>query len=96
MAPEIVKQERVNMMCDVFSYSMVVWELIEHKVPFHDLPSDVMASMRIIDGHRPPFISNWPDYLVRLTEDGWSDDAHDRPSFPEIITSLENKVYFKY
>ena len=96
MAPEIVKQEKVNMMCDVFSFSMVVWELMEHKVPFHDLPSDILASMRIIEGQRPPIASEWPDYLVRLTVSGWSDNPYERPSFADIITSLENRVYFRH
>jgi serine/threonine protein kinase len=95
MAPEIVKRERINNKCDVFSFSMVVWELMENKVPFYEYVSDVMASMRIIEGERPPITAKWPDYLARLTQDSWSPDSHYRPSFSEIITSLENKVYFR-
>ena len=95
MAPEVAKENVISMMCDVFSFSMVVWapELIEHEVPFHD-STELMASMNIVNGKRPHFVSVWPKYLAHLVEMGWSQDPHDRPSFADIVTSLENEVYF--
>ena len=93
MAPEVANEDAISKMCDVFSFSMVVWELMEHKVPFHEL-KERMASKRIDNGERPP-INNWPDYLAELTKAGWSADPHNRPTFAEIITSLENKIYFR-
>ncbi|CAI8010873.1 Serine/threonine-protein kinase STY46 [Geodia barretti] len=95
MAPEIADGKKVNMMCDVFSFFMVVWELMEHKVPFHN-ETDIKASMCIINGVRPPFTYQWPEYLEKLTEVGWSENSYDRPTFAEIITSLENKIYFRH
>lgn len=94
MAPEVANEDAISKMCDVFSFSMVVWELMEHKVPFHGT-GDIKASMKIIEGERPPISPLWPRFLADLTEAGWSADPHDRPSFPEIVTSLENNVYFR-
>jgi serine/threonine protein kinase len=94
MAPEVANEDAISMMCDVFSFCMVVWELIEHEVPFHD-SKEFKASMRIVSGERPPFLSIWPDYLANLVEAGWSHHPHDRPSFTDIVTSLENEVYFR-
>ena len=95
MAPEIVGGKKISMMCDVFSFSMVVWELMEHKLPFYN-EADIVASMRMLKGERPQFTYEWPEYLVRLTEVGWSENPHDRPTFTEIITSLENQIYFRH
>ena len=95
MAPEVAKEEPVNKKCDVFSFSLVVWELMEHKIPFHDARNDLMASIAIMDGKRPPITSAWPDYLSALTKQGWSQNSQDRPSFADIVTSLDNKMYFK-
>ena len=94
MAPEVANEDAVCKMCDVFSFSMVVWELMEHKVPFHD-SKELRASMRIVNGERPRFLSPWPKYLTDLIEAGWSHNPHDRPSFADIVTSLENEVYFR-
>ena len=94
MAPEVVKEEEVNKKCDVFSFSLVVWELMEHKIPFHDSANDLMASIAIIGGNRPPISSGWPDYLSALTKQGWLQNPQARPSFADIVTSLDNKVYF--
>ena len=95
MAPEVAKEEPINKKCDVFSFSLVVWELMEYKIPFHDARNDLMASIAIMDGKRPLFTSAWPDYLSALTKQGWSQNPQDRPSFADIVTSLENKMYFK-
>ena len=94
MAPEVANEDAISMMCDVFSFSMVVWELIEHNVPFHD-STDFKASKRIDSGERPPFLSAWPKYLADLIEAGWSHNPHDRPTFLDILNSLENEVYFR-
>ena len=95
MAPEVANGEPINKKCDVFSFSLVVWELMEHKIPFHDARTGLMASMAIIGGKRPPITSEWPDYLSALTKQGWSQNPQDRPSFADIVTSLDNKMYFK-
>ncbi|CAI8016918.1 Serine/threonine-protein kinase STY17 [Geodia barretti] len=95
MAPEIVSGKKINMMCDVFSFSMVVWELMEHKVPFHR-EADLVASMRILKGERPQFTNNWPEYLAKLVKVGWSENPYYRPTFADIITSLEHQIYFRH
>ena len=95
MAPEVVEKKPTNKSCDVFSFAMVVWELIEQKLPFHDCPSEVVASHRIISGKRPPFIAEWPKFLSDLIQVCWSQNPRDRPHFTDIVTSLENEVYFR-
>ncbi|XP_003383207.1 PREDICTED: mitogen-activated protein kinase kinase kinase MLT-like [Amphimedon queenslandica] len=37
MAPEVIKQERVTAACDVFSYSVVLWEILTSEIPFKGL-----------------------------------------------------------
>ena len=95
MAPEVAKSDPINKKCDVFSFSLVVWELIEHKVPYHHYVSGYKVLNAIIRGERPPITSAWPDYLSALTKQGWSENPKDRPSFSDIVTSLNHKMYFK-
>ena len=95
MAPEVAQNKPVNKQCDVFSFSLIVWEMMECKMPYHDAPSDVLAAMAIINGERPPISAKWPDYLSSLTQACWAAASNDRPTFSDIITSLENKTYFR-
>ena len=96
MAPEIADGKKANIMCDVFSYAMVVWELMEHKVPFYYQKADIKASMCILNGERPTFTFQWPEYLRDVVESSWSQDMYHRPSFAEIIISLKHKTYFRF
>ena len=95
MAPEVINDDAINKQCDVFSFALVVWELMEHNIPFPEARTDVRASFSIINGERPPISASWPDYLSSLTQACWADSPYDRPTFSDIITSLENRTFFK-
>ena len=95
MAPEVARDDAINKQCDVFSFSLVIWELMEHNIPYPKARTDVMASMAILNGERPPIGANWPKYLSSLTQACWADSPSDRPIFSDIIASLENEMYFK-
>jgi len=95
MAPEVARNDAINKQCDVFSFSLIVWEMMEQKIPYGNAPSDIMASVAIMSGERPPISASWPDYLSSLTQACWADSPNDRPTFSDIVTSLENKVYFR-
>ena len=48
MAPKVAEDKAINKKCDVFSFSLVVWELMEHKIPFHDIRNKLNASIAIM------------------------------------------------
>eukprot|EP00965_Chrysotila_dentata_P171534 5661057-Pleurochrysis_carterae.AAC.1 len=37
MAPEVLRHERYDKSCDVYSYAIVCWEMLTYQVPFADL-----------------------------------------------------------
>ena len=43
---QILRGEHASFPCDVFSYGMVMWELLEHKEPFEN-DSEVDAATKI-------------------------------------------------
>ena len=84
MAPEVAEDKAINKKCDVFSFSLMVWELMEHKIPFHDIRNKLKASIAIMDDKRPPISSAWPDYLSALTKQGHKI----RKTAPHLLISL--------
>ena len=53
MAPEVVNHEQYSRPADVFSYSMILFELLTHEIPFSDLPPVLAASAIGVGKQRP-------------------------------------------
>lgn len=89
MAPEVFKHRKYDKKVDVFSFAMILYEMLEGDPPLsHYEPYE--AAKYVADGHRPMFRAKGylPD-LKELTEQCWAADMNKRPSFLEILKKLE-------
>ncbi|XP_072971227.1 serine/threonine-protein kinase VIK-like [Typha angustifolia] len=89
MAPEVFKHRKYDKKVDVFSFAMILYEMIEGDPPFsnHE-PYD--AAKYVAEGHRPTFRAKGHILeLKELTEKCWAADMNERPSFLEILKKLE-------
>ncbi|XP_072962959.1 uncharacterized protein [Typha angustifolia] len=99
-APEVLEQEqsaaaadpgsfKCTEKADVYSFSMVCFELLTGKIPFEDnhLQGDKM-SKNIRAGERPLFPFQSPKYLASLTKKCWHADPSQRPTFSSICRIL--------
>jgi len=93
MAPEVAFGGDVNQKCDTYSFAMVLWELMEHQVPFGDAPNGLVAAVMAKEGQRPPIGDHWPKFLVKLVQDCWAKSPYDRPAFEVIIRAINTKNY---
>ena len=88
MAPEVLDSSPYNEKADVYSYGVVLWELLTQDEPFRGIAP--MQIMRLIDrGERPPFPANAHPAYRNLVEACWAGDPDTRPTFDEIIERLE-------
>lgn len=94
-APEVLSHEnasagiRCTEKADVYSFSMICFELLTGKVPFEDnhLHGEKM-SKNIRATERPLFPFQSPKYLTLLTKKCWQHDPAQRPSFSSICRIL--------
>lgn len=91
MAPEIARGAQLNKKCDVYSFAMVLWELVEHQIPFFEEIEEMQVSMKAMRGVRPSIGKTWPEYLADLVQVCWDNDPQKRPKFTDIIQSLNSK-----
>ncbi|KAH8976295.1 hypothetical protein BDL97_01G206600 [Sphagnum fallax] len=88
-APEVFEveenREKYTKSADVYSFSMVCFEVLTGAVPFKDKPLGTLLQS-ICDGVRPqlPDVDYCPDYLSALIEKCWATNALERPQFPII------------
>ncbi|XP_058112862.1 uncharacterized protein LOC131255924 [Magnolia sinica] len=90
MAPELLtsKSGMVTEKVDVYSFGIVMWELLTGEEPYTDMRSEEIIA-GIIKGDLRPEIPNWCDPAWRsLMERCWSSDPDSRPSFSEIAKEL--------
>lgn len=89
MAPEVFKHRKYDKKVDVFSFGMILYEMIEGEPPLASY-EPYEAARYVADGHRPSIKSKGfvPD-LRELTEECWAADMNQRPSFLEILKRLE-------
>lgn len=89
MAPEFIQAVQYNNKVDVFSYSMILWEMLTRVVPYENLNA-AQAICQIIMGRMPPIPESTPEPLARLILAGWERNPDDRPTFDVIAQSFKS------
>ena len=95
MAPEILAgvEASINKMCDVFSYGMVVYEIISRKVPYDDISTSTLVGSAVLQGKRPPVPTTLPPFLRPLLKDCWKEEPNQWPQFEVIVLTIQTESY---
>ncbi|MEW5311348.1 MAG: hypothetical protein WDW38_003069 [Sanguina aurantia] len=104
LAPEVLQAGQSTKEGDVFSFSIIMWEIITWKLPFED-----METLQIIIKHARgvlrPVIPDQADLMalptglnlqpyLKLMEDCWSQDPAARPTFGEVATRMSALLHW--
>ncbi|GAU24935.1 hypothetical protein TSUD_311700 [Trifolium subterraneum] len=88
MAPEVIEHKPYDQKADVFSFAIVLWELLTGKLPYEHL-SPLQAAVGVVHkGLRPKIPRHTHPKLVELLQWCWHQDPSLRPNFSEIQESL--------
>lgn len=67
MAPEVFEGSKYTEKCDVFSWGIILWEVLTRKKPFDDIGASAFRIMWAVHmGQRPPLIEGCPKPLEDL------------------------------
>ncbi|GIL50268.1 hypothetical protein Vafri_6477 [Volvox africanus] len=93
MAPEVIEHKPYDEKADVFSFGIVLWELLTCKVPYMDM-TPLQAAVGVVQkGLRPAIPPNCPLPLAELMGMCWTGDPAQRPSFRDLTPRLHS-LYF--
>lgn len=90
MAPEMIKEKHHTRKVDVYSFGIVLWELLTALTPFDSMTPEQAAFAVCQKNARPPLPSTCPVAFRRLIKRCWSSNPNKRPHFDEIVDILED------
>ena len=88
MAPEVARREGYHRSADVYSFAMVLFELLTHQVPFSERPAMQAAAAVALHGVRPPLPTRTPPAIASIVTACWAAKPSQRPSFRKLVTEL--------
>ncbi|XP_024113545.1 ephrin type-A receptor 7 [Oryzias melastigma] len=91
-APEAIQYHRFSSASDVWSFGIVMWEVMSYgERPYWDMGNqDVIKAIE--DGFRLPAPLNCPPHLHQLMLDCWQKERAERPSFSQIHSALSKSI----
>ncbi|XP_061559985.1 mitogen-activated protein kinase kinase kinase 7 isoform X3 [Phycodurus eques] len=95
MAPEVFEGSNYSEKCDVFSWGIILWEVVTRRKPFDEIGGPAFRIMWAVhNGTRPPLIKNLPKPIENLMTRCWSKDPSQRPSMEEIVKIMTHLMRY--
>lgn len=104
MAPEVTNGEQYNEKCDVFSFSIIMFEVLTLLEPYQGIPRfnievqvakrpdlrpQVPDDVQFIHDHESRDPTGDQDKFISMMKRCWQHDQHERPSFDDILITFE-------
>lgn len=91
MAPEVALSMAYTEKADVYSFSIILWQISSGCVPFDSISRATFMERVVCGGMRPPLLANWPSHFSDLLQACWHPMPEARPSFESILCMLEDR-----
>ncbi|KAI3925807.1 hypothetical protein MKX01_003366 [Papaver californicum] len=92
MAPEVLRNEPSDEKSDVFSFGVILWELMTESIPWTELNSlQVVGVVGFMD-RRLDIPETLDPRLASIIEDCWRSEPGSRPSFQELIPRMTELI----
>lgn len=94
MAPEVFEGSTYTERCDVYSWGIILWEMLARQQPFQNIELLYSIMWSVHTGHRPPLLEGCPAPVERLITACWDQSPARRPSMEEVVEVVEELEQF--
>ncbi|POG77962.1 kinase-like domain-containing protein [Rhizophagus irregularis DAOM 181602=DAOM 197198] len=91
MAPEVLRGYQYTKAADIYSFGIIMNELMSGEIPYNDIPHDHFLVVKICKGFRPKISKDTPKLIVDLIIKCWDAKAENRPTAKEL-----RQIFIKY
>jgi Protein tyrosine and serine/threonine kinase len=84
MAPEVVQMKTYDTKCDVFSFAILLWEILALKQAFQGMDANAFVDKVIIQRQRLEINKKWPSLTRLALPEAWDDNPQKRPDMKRI------------
>jgi serine/threonine protein kinase len=99
MASEVLKGDRYNEKADVYSFTLVLWEMLALEQPYKRVfrksqTDQAQQHMKRVccDGQRPPLKHFWSAAIREIFKHGWAGSVHERYGIEKIQNMLRTEI----
>jgi len=89
LAPEVLKNEKYTEKADVYSFGVILWEMVAMQQFFEAEKFMAQLEKKVISGLRPDIPVCHPPEVADIIRECWQDSAEGRPSFHVIVSRIE-------
>ncbi|XP_057806094.1 uncharacterized protein LOC131021033 [Salvia miltiorrhiza] len=90
MAPEVLRNEPSDEKSDIYSFGVILWELVTHKIPWDNLNSMQVIGAVGFMNQRLEIPNDVEPQWTSLIESCWHSEPQCRPSFQELMEKLKD------
>uniref|UniRef100_A0A1B0AN14 mitogen-activated protein kinase kinase kinase n=1 Tax=Glossina palpalis gambiensis TaxID=67801 RepID=A0A1B0AN14_9MUSC len=90
MPPEVISRGTYSKSSDVWSYGVLLWELITGETPYKGFDSLSVAYGVAVNTLTLPIPKTCPEAWGKLMKSCWASDPHNRPGFKDVLLKLED------
>ncbi|RHZ86873.1 hypothetical protein Glove_43g69 [Diversispora epigaea] len=88
MAPETLSRGEYTKASDIYSFGMVMLEVLTSYPPYYNIPHDVNLVIKIREGLKPEIKCEIPQFLKEIMEKCWNFEPLNRPTAEELEFQL--------
>lgn len=89
MSPEVAQVMPYGLSSDVYSFGILLWEMLTLKNAFEKYSREKHYKEVIVEGKRPKLVRSWPFATKNLLERCWDPHPLERPTFQAICELIK-------
>ncbi|GBC54178.2 kinase-like domain-containing protein [Rhizophagus irregularis DAOM 181602=DAOM 197198] len=92
IAPEVLHGYQYTKAADIYSFGIIMNELMSEEIPYNDISHDNNLAVKICKGFRPKISEDTPKIIADLIIKCWDAKAENRPTAKELCQILREYV----
>ena len=92
MAPEVAKMETYDSKCDVFSFAILLWEMLACRGAFYKYSSTDFMERVALQNERPIVDKSWPPLTRLMLPEAWDVDPRKRPDMKRVAILIRGDL----